>query len=70
MQRVSMLVLAVAALAACSDTYADRNAVVGTTTAPTATTPADPIATSGQSSSPTSGSVSNTASGSRGTQNR
>jgi hypothetical protein len=69
MQRLATLVLALAALAACSDTYAERNAVVGTTTAPAARS-ANPIDNAGQSTSPTSGSVSNTASGSRGTPSR
>jgi hypothetical protein len=69
MQRVIMLVLAVAAVAACSDTSARRNNAVGTTAAP-ATSRSDPATNAGQSDSPTTGSASNAASGSRATPSR
>jgi hypothetical protein len=69
MQRVIVLVLAVAVVAACSDTYAERNSAVGTSAAPPARS-SDPITNSGQSDSPTTGSASNAASGSRATPSR
>lgn len=69
MQRVIMLVLAVAAIAACTDTYAERNRAVGNTAAPPARSN-DPMVNSGQSDSPTTGSASNAASGSHATPSR
>jgi hypothetical protein len=69
MQRVIMLVLAVAAIAACGDTYAERNRAVRAPAAPPASS-SDPITNSGQSDSPVTGSASNAASGSRATPSR
>jgi hypothetical protein len=69
MQRVIMLALAVAAVAACSDTSAQRASPAGTSTAPAASR-SDPMTNTGQSTSPATGSASNAASGSQATPSR
>ena len=69
MQRLIMLVLAVAALVACSDTSMQRSSAPGPTGTP-ASVRSDPMVNSGQSDSPTTGSASNAASGSQVTPSR
>jgi hypothetical protein len=65
MQRVILVTLTAAALAACSDTIAERDQGVGAS--PPAASRSDPMSNAGQSTSPTTGSASNAASGSRAT---